>query len=35
VTEVDLAGHNRAVVPSAFPIQPREIKTMKMEHSVE
>ena len=35
VTEVDLAGNDRAAATSSFPVKPWEIKTIKMEHSVE
>jgi hypothetical protein len=35
VTEVDLAGHDLAAVTSSFPIKPWEIKTVKVEHSIE
>jgi alpha-mannosidase len=35
VTEIDLAGHDRAAATSTFPIKPWEIKTVKVEHSIE
>lgn len=35
VTEADLAGRDRAAATSTFPIQPWEIKTVKVEHSIE
>jgi alpha-mannosidase len=35
VTEVDLAGHDGAAGTNTFPIKPWEIKTLKVEHSVE
>jgi len=35
VMEVDLAGHDRAAAMGSFPIKPWEIKTVKVEHSIE
>jgi alpha-mannosidase len=35
VTEVDLAGHDGGAGTNTFPIKPWEIKTLKVEHSVE
>jgi alpha-mannosidase len=33
--EVDLAGRERNILPRVFPINPWEIKTVRLEHSVE
>ncbi len=35
LTEIDLAGHERGTLSRMFPVQPWEIKTIRLEHSVE
>jgi hypothetical protein len=35
VTQVDLAGHALGVLTNAFPVKPWEIKTVKLERSIE